>query len=59
MSGLGWSLEFGRGVVDLYVYLYCDVGKDMVLGGVMRLDVMLELFLLYEYLRNIDRKSVV
>lgn len=50
LGGLGWSLEFERGVVDLYVYFYCDVRKYMVLGGVMRLDVVLELFLLCKYL---------
>ena len=49
LSGLGWSWEFGRGGVDLYMYFYCDVRKDMVLGGVTRLDVILGLFLLCKY----------
>lgn len=50
LGGLGLGLGVRKGRCCLYVYFYCDVRKEMVLGGVMRLDVMLELFLLCEYL---------
>lgn len=46
MSGLGWGWEFGKGAVGLYMYFYCDMRNDMVLGGGMRLDVILELLLM-------------